>query len=90
MCIRDRLNTVMILWLTRTLVKYIIYNFVCLGLHVLSVLRIRLCSYADKTSADAWCNRYIIIIDLMIVISFLFFNNCQYIYNCEKLNSFKR
>ena len=51
---------------------YIVDNSV-FGLLVLKVLRVRLCSYADKTSADAWCNRFIVVIDFMIVISFLFF-----------------
>ena len=45
--------------------KYIVDNSV-FGLHVLKVLRVRLCSYADKISADAWCYVYIIfcVIDL--------------------------
>ena len=51
---------------------YIVDNFV-FGLHMLKVLRVRLCSCGDKTSADAWCNQYIVVMDLMIVISLLLF-----------------
>ena len=36
------------------LMTYMVDNSV-FGLHMLSVLRVRLCSHVDKTSADAWC-----------------------------------